>query len=49
MRTYKQPFTAATSFVEARYYDQEFSPIKFTRRRKYGVLKKAYMDSKGFV
>ena len=40
---------AATSFVETRYYDQEFGLIKFTRRRKDGVPRKAYMDSKGFV
>ena len=35
--------------MEARYYDHEFGQIKFTSRRKYGVLRKAYMDSKGFV
>ena len=39
----------ATSYVEARYYDQEFDPIKFTSRRKDGVPKKANMDSKGSV
>ena len=38
----KQPFMAATSYVEARYYDQEFDPIKFTSRRKDGVLRKTY-------
>ena len=37
----------ATSFIEAMYFDQEFGRIKFTRRRKYGAPKKAYMDSKG--
>ena len=40
---------AATGFVEAMYYDQEFGPIKFTSRRKDEVLRKAYMNSKGFV
>ena len=47
VREDKKPFMAATGSVEARYYDQEFGRIKFTRRRKYGVPKKAYMDSKG--
>ena len=42
----KQPFVAATSSMEARYYYQEFGPIKFTSRRKDGVPRKAYMDSK---
>ena len=37
----------AIGSVEARYYDQELGPIKFTSRRKDGVLRKAYMDSKG--
>ena len=45
----KKPFMAATGSVEARYYDQEFGPIKFTGRRKDGVPRKAYMDSKGFM
>ena len=49
VRTDKQPFIAATGFVEAKYYDQEFNLIKFTSRRKYGVPRKAYMDSKGFM
>ena len=35
----KQPFMAATGLLEARYYDQEFGPIKFTRRRKDGILR----------
>ena len=39
----------ATCSMEARYYDQEFGLIKFTSRRKYGVPRKAYMDSKGFM
>ena len=39
----------ATGLVEARYYDQEFSPIKFTSRRKNRVPRKADMDSKGHV
>ena len=47
MRADKQPFMVATGSVEARYYDKEFGPIKFTWRRKDGVLRKAYMDSKG--
>ena len=45
----KKPFMAATGFVEAMYYDQEFSPIKFTSRRKDRIPRKAYMDSKGVV
>ena len=49
VRADKQPFMAATGSMEARYYDQEFGPIKFTSRRKYGVPRKAYMDLKGFV
>ena len=49
VRVDKQPFMVATGTVEARYYDQEFSLIKFTSRRKNRVLRKAYMDSKGFV
>ena len=49
VRVYKQPFMVATGSVEARYYDHEFGPIKFTSRMKYGVPRKAYMDSKGFV
>ena len=35
--------------MEAGYYDQEFGLIKFIGRRKDGVLRKANMDSKGFV
>ena len=45
----KQPFIAATNSVEARYYDHEFSLIKFTSRKKYGVPRKAYTNSKGYV
>ena len=45
----KQPFMAATCFVEAMYYDQEFSPIMFTSRRKDRISRKEYMDSKGTV
>ena len=40
---------ATTGSVEAKYYDQEFDPIKFTSRRKYGILRKAYIDLKGSV
>ena len=47
VRVDKQPFMAATSSVEARYYDQELGPIKFTSKRKDGVPGKSYMDSKG--
>ena len=49
MQADKQPFLAAIDSMEARYYDQEFGPIKFTRKRKYGIPRKAYMDSKGSV
>ena len=40
---------SVTGSMEAKYYDQEFGPIKFTSRRKCGVPRKAYMDSKGSV
>ena len=43
----KKHFMAATGSVEARYYDQESDPIKFTSRREDEVPRKAYMDSKG--
>ena len=43
----KQPFTIGS--VEARCYDREFGPIKFTSLRKDEVPRKAYMDSKGYV
>ena len=36
----KQPFMAAIGFMEARYYDQEFDPLKFTSRRKDGIPRK---------
>ena len=36
VRADKQPFMAAIGSMEAKYCDQEFSSIKFTRRRKYG-------------
>ena len=49
VRTDKQPFMAATGSMEAKYYDQEFGPIKFTSRRKDGIPRKAYIDSKGYV
>ena len=49
VRADKQPFMATTNSIEAKYYDQEFGPIKFASRRKDGVPRKAYMDSKGFV
>ena len=39
----------AIGYVEVRYYDKEFDPIKFISRRKDEVPRKAYMDSKGFV
>ena len=42
----KQPFMVTTGSVEARYYDQEFSLIKFIGSRKDGVLRKAYKYSK---
>ena len=43
----KKPFMTAIGSVEARYYDKKFCPIKFTSRRKIGIPRKAYMDSKG--
>ena len=47
VRADKQPLTAAIGSMEAMYYDQEFGPIKFTSRRKYGIQRKAYIDLKG--
>ena len=44
VRVDKQTFMAAKSLVEAGYYDQGFSLIKFTSRRKDGVPRKAYID-----
>ena len=49
VRADKNPFMETIGFVGARYYDQEFDPIKFNSRRKYGVPRKACMDSKGTV
>ena len=49
VRVDKQHFMAATGSVEARYYDKKFGPIMFTSRRKDGIPRKSYMDSKGFV
>ena len=40
---------AATSSMETRYYDHEFGPIKFTSRRKDGVLRKVYKYLMGSV
>ena len=45
----KKPFMVAIGSVEARYYDQEFCFIKFTRRKKDEILRKVYIDSKGYV
>ena len=45
----KQPFIVATGSMEAKYYNQEFSLIKFTSKRKNGVPRKAYMDSKALM
>ena len=36
-----------TGFMKAKYYDQEFGLIKFISRRKDGIIRKAYIDSKG--
>ena len=47
VRVDKQPFMVATDSMEARYYNQEFCPIKFTNRMRDGIPRKAYMDSKG--
>ena len=49
VRADKQSFMAATSSAEARYYDQEFGPIKFTSRRKDRAPRKACIDSKGLM
>ena len=45
----KKLFMVATGSVEAKYYDQEFGHIKFISRRKDGIPRKTYTDSKGFV
>ena len=49
VRVNKQPFMGSIGSIEAMYDDQEFGLIKFTRKRKDRVPRKAYMDSKGFV
>ena len=49
VRVDKQPFMAATGSMEAMYYDQEFNPIKFTRRRKDEIPRKEYINLKGYV
>ena len=49
VRVDKQSFIAAISSMEAMYYDQEFDPIKFTSRRKDEILRKEYINSKGYV
>ena len=49
VRADKQPFMAVIGSVDVMYYDQEFGPIKFTSKRKDGIPRKAYMDSKGVV
>ena len=49
VRADKQPSMAATSSVEGKYYDQEFGHIKFTSKRKEGIVRKTYMVSKGYV
>ena len=49
VRADKQPFMVAIGSMEAKNYDQEFGPIRFTSRRKDGIPRKAYMDLKGYV
>ena len=49
VRADEKPFMEAISSMETGYYDQEFSPIKFTSRRKDVVPRRAYMGSKCFV
>ena len=39
----------AIGSMEARYCDQELGLIKFTSRKKDGVPRKAYIDSKFYV
>ena len=44
----KKPFMATISSMEARYYDHEFGPIKFTTRRKDRGSKESIHRLKGF-
>ena len=40
----KQPFIATSDSIEASYYDQEFSPIKFKGKKKNETLREIYME-----
>ena len=42
----KQPFIATSDSMEANYYDQEFSPIKFKGKKKNGTLREIYMETR---
>ena len=42
----KQPFIATSYSIEANYYDQEFSLIKFKGKKKDGALREIYIDSR---
>ena len=44
--TDKQPFTATLNFVEASYYDQEFSEIEFKGKKKNETKREIYMESR---
>ena len=40
----KKPFIATSDYVEASYYDQEFSLIKFKGKKKNGTPREIYME-----
>ena len=42
----KQPFIASLDSVEASYYNQEFSPIKFKGKKNDGAPREIYMGSR---
>ena len=42
----KPPFIATSNSMEASYYDQEFSLIKFKGKRKNGTQREIFMESR---
>ena len=42
----KQSFIATSNYVEANYYDQDFSPIKFKGKKKNGIVRETYVESR---
>ena len=42
----KQPFITTSNSIEASYYDQDFSPIKFKGKKKDRAPREIYMESR---